>query len=268
MALPTHYTGKDGEIQIGGVPTTLVNFNVDIGVGTIASARIGKVSDVMYPGKKSFTGTITQVLVTGALLAKVIGADADITTSTTAALLAATDMSDNTRTEIVTGADASANPTSVKVTLTSCDTSNNSAGSIVIQGIDSNDVTVTEVMSFAAMTAGDANQIKYGSQIFKSVDYVDVSANLRQGAGDTAWNTLKIDWVPGTKTITPGTTQLFDIIGKVEDANGKYFQLTCTNCFFTGGSFPIGDSETLVQTDLPFVVTDADDDVSLVWSSS
>lgn len=267
MALPTHYTGKDGEIKIDNVAVSLVNFNVDMSVGVINSPRIGKVSDVKYAGKKDFTGTITQVLVTGDLMAKVIGSDADITTSSTAALLAETDMSDNTRTEIVTGADASANPTSVKVTLTSCDTSNNEAGSIVIQGTDSNDATVTEVMTFTAMTAGDPNQIKYGSQIFKSVDYVDVSANLRQGQDDTACNTLKIDWVDGTKTITPGTTQLFDVIGKVEDANGKYYQLTLTNCFFTGASFPISDSETLVQTDLPFVVQDADEDVTLVWSS-
>jgi hypothetical protein len=266
MTLPTHYTGKDGEVKVDGVPTTLVNFNIDIGVGTIASPRIGKTSDVMYPGKKSFTGTITQVLVTGDLLAKVIGSDSDITTSSTAACLAETDMSDNTRTEI-TVTDTSANPTSVRLTLTSCDTSNNDAGSIVVQGTDSNGNTVAEVFAFDAMTAGDPNQIKYGSQIFASVDYVDVSANLRQGQGDTAWNTLKIDWVGGTKTITPGTTQMFDLIGKVVDANGKYFQLTCTNCFFTGGSFPIGDSETLVQTDLPFVVQDADEDVELVWSS-
>jgi len=240
---------------------------VDIAVGVINSARIGKVSDVKYPGKKDFTGTITQVLITGDLLAKLIGAEGDITTSSAAECLAAADMSDNTRTEITVN-DVSANPTSVKVTLTSSDVSDNVAGSIVIQGTNSSGATVAEVMSFSAMTGGDAAQIKYGSQIFASVTYVDVSANLRQGAGEATWNTMKIDWVADTKTITPGTTTKFDIIGKVEDANGKYFQMTLTNCFFTGGTFPIGDSETLVQTDLPFVVEDADTDISLVWSSS
>ena len=268
MALPDHYTGKDGEIKIGGVATALVNFNIDINVGVITSGQIGQVSDLSYPGKKAVSGTITEVLITGDLMAMMMGADADITTSSTAACLAATDMSDNTRTEIVTGADTSANPTSVKVTLTSCDTSNNSAGSIVLQGTDSSGDTVTEVMSFDAITAGDANQIKYGSQIFASVDYIDVSANLRQGAGDTAWNTLKVDWVSGTKSIVLGTSEHFDIIGKVEDANGKYFQMTANNCFFTGGTFPIGDAETLVETDLPFVMRDADTDLTLVWSSA
>lgn len=268
MALPSHYTGKDGLVTIDGNEATLVNFNVDMSVGVINSARIGKKSDVKYAGKLDFTGTITEVLVTGDLMARMIGATTSITTSSSAEILAATDMSDNTYATIETGPDTSSNPTSVRLTLTSCDTSNNSAGSIVIQGKDSAGVWVSEVFNFDAMSAGDANQVKYGSQVFAEVVYADVSANLRQGAGDTTWNTLGIDWVSGTKTISPGTTELFSIVGKVTDVNGKYYQLTLTNCFFTGASFPISDSETLVQCDLPFVVTDADEDVVLVWSSS
>lgn len=268
MALPTHYTGKDGEIKIDGVVTTLVNFNVDMSVGVIDSSRIGKRSPMKYAGKLDFTGTITEVLVTGDLMARMIGATTDITTSSTAVILAATDMSDNTRTTISTGPDVSSNPTSARLTFTSCNTSNNAAGSITLQGKDASGGWVSEVFDFAAMAAGDANQVKYGSQVFAEVIYADVSANLRQGTSATDKNTLSIDWVSGTKTITPGTTELFDIVGKVQDVNGKYFQLTLTNCFFTGASLPVSDSETLVQTDLPFVVQDADEDVVLVWSSS
>lgn len=266
MALPDHYTGKDGEIKIGGVATTLVNFSIDISVGVITSGQIGQVSDISYPGKKAVSGTISEVLITGDLMAMMMGADADITTSSTAVCKTAVDMSDNTRTEI-TVTDTSTNPTSVKVTLTSCDTSNNSAGAIVIQGKDSTGATVSEVMSFDAMTAGDANQIIYGSQIFETVGYIDVSANLRQGTSATNRNTLKVDWVSGTKSIVLGTSEHFTIIGKVEDANGKYFQMTAVDCFFTGGSFPIGDAEALVQTDLPFVMKNPNTGLTLVWTS-
>jgi len=266
MALPTHYTGKDGTILIDGVAKTLVSFNVDMSVGVIDSPRIGKRSPVKYAGAQDFSGSVTEVLITGDLMAMLIGST--ITTSSTAEILAATDMSDNTYTTISTGPDTSANPTSVRLTLTSCNTSTNDAGSIVIQGKDASGAWVSEVFDFDAMTAGDANQIKYGSQIFETVHYADVSANLRQGTSATDKNTLEIEWVAGTKTVAPGTTQLFDIVGKVEDANGKYYQMTLTNCFFTGAGFPIGDAETLVQTDLAFVVTDADEDVVLVWSSS
>ena len=137
---------------------------------------------------------------------------------------------------------------------------------MVVQGTDASGGWATEVFNFDAMIVGDAAQVKYGSQIFASVEYVDVSGNLCQGVTTEA-TTVKADWVGGTKTITPGNTPSFDIVGKVEGANGKYFQMTLTNCFFTGAGFPISDSETLVQTDLPFVVQDPDVDVVLVWSA-
>ena len=92
MALPTHYTGSDGEIQIGGSPTTLVDFSIDMSVGVINSATIGKRSDMKYAGKFDVTGSITQVLVTGDLMAMLIGDTSGITTSTLESLLVATDL--------------------------------------------------------------------------------------------------------------------------------------------------------------------------------
>ena len=265
MALPTHYTGTDGVITIGGVATTLVNFNVDMSVGVIESPRIGKKSAMKYPGKLDFSGTVTQVVVTGDLMARVIGTDQ---TESSAALFHGPDDLDSqgVHEQITVGPDTSANPTSVKLTLAASDTSANDAGSMVVQGTDASGAWVSEVFEFDAMDALAATQVKYGSQIFASVHYIDVSGNLSQGVG-TAATSLAAYWVGGTKTITPGNTPSFDIVGKVEDANGKYFQMTLTNCFFTGAGFPISDSETLVQTDLPFVVQDPDVDVVLVWSA-
>ncbi len=95
---------------------------------------------------------------------------------------------------------------------------------------------------------------------------MDIEAAL--GVAGTALDpTMKIEGITGVKTMTPGNATIFDIIGKVEDDNGNYFQMTCNNCFFTAGNFPIGDSDTLVACSLPFVVHDADSDVSLSWTS-
>ena len=261
----THYTGKDGEIKIDTVVTTLVDFSIDISVGVIASGRIGKVSDKKYPGKKDITGKITQVLITGDLLAKLIGDTSTITTSTTEALLAATDLDAADREELAVTTDPT-DPTSVKYTLTVGSEANTTAGSVVLHGTDVDGNYVTEVIDFDAMTVGDAAQVKNGTQIFKTTDYIDVEAALESGT--TVFSTIKLDGVTGTKTITPGTSTMFDIIGKVVDSDGNYFQMTANNCFFTGGNFPIADAETLVQTDLPFVIQDPDSDVSLVWTST
>lgn len=265
MALPTHYTGSDGEIQIGGTPTTLVDFSIDMAVGVINSPAIGKRSDVKYAGKFDVTGTITQVLVTGDLMAKLIGANADITTSSLEVLLAAEDIeTSDGRHEITIGTDP-ADPTSVKATL-NVGTTLTTAGSIIIHGTDSSDNYVTEVLDFAAMAVGDSDQIVFGSQIFKTTDFVDVEAALSKGSTPNCC-TLKLEGVDGTKTITPGEPTLFNIIGKVTDGT-SYYQLTANNCFFTGATFPIGDAETLVQTDLPFVMQDPDTDLTLVWTSA
>ena len=259
----THYTGKDGEIKIDTVVTTLVDFSIDIAVGVIASGRIGKVSDKKYPGKKDITGKITQVLITGDLLAKLIGDTSTITTSTTESLLAATNLASAGREEIAVTSDPT-DPTSVKYTLTVGD-ANTTAGSVVLQGTDVNGNYVTEVIDFDAMTVGDAAQVKNGTQIFATTDFIDVEAALESGS--TTYSTIKLDGVTGTKTITPGTSTMFSIVGKVSDGT-NYFQMTANNCFFTGGNFPIADAETLVQTDLPFVIQDPDSDVSLVWTST
>ena len=258
----THFTGKDGEVKIDSVTTTLVNFSIDISVGVIASGRIGKVSDKKYPGKKDITGTITQVLITGDLLAKLIG---NTTTSIPETLLATTDLDAGVREELSITNNPN-NPTSVQYTLTVGDV-NTLAGSMVIHGTDASDNYVTEVIDFAAMTSGSASQVKLGSQVFKTTDFIDIEANLEKGTAGN-YSTVTLDGITGVKTVTPGTSTLFDIIGKVVDDDGNYFQMTACNCFFTGGNFPIADAETLVQTDLPFVIQDPDADLTLVWTST
>lgn len=260
MANPTHYTGSDGEIKIGGNITTLVDFTIDMAVGVINSATIGKRSDMKYAGKFDVTGTITQVLVTGDLMAKMIGANADITTSSLESLLNDGALVGAARTELAITNDPT-DPTSVKATLTVSD-ANLTAGSIIIHGTNSSGDYVTEVLDFAAMTVGDSDQIKFGTQIFATTTFVDVEAALCAGTAPL----LNLDGVSGTKTITPGEPTLFNIIGKVSDGT-SYYQMTANNCFFTGGTFPIGDAETLVQTDLPFVMQDPDTDLTLVWTS-
>ncbi len=264
MANPTHYTGSDGEIKIGGATTSLVDFSIDMAVGVINSATIGKRSDMKYAGKFDVTGTITQVLVTGDLMAKLIGDTSGITTSSLETLLAAEDIeTSDGRHEIVIGTDPAA-PTSVKATL-DVGTTLTTAGSIIIHGTDTSGSYVTEVLDFAAMDVGASDQIVYGTQAFATTDFVDVEAALSQGSTPNCC-TLKLEGVTGTKTITPGEPTLFDIIGKVTDGTSSY-QMTANNCFFTGGTFPIGDAETLVQTDLPFVMQDPDTDLTLVWTS-
>jgi len=261
----THFRGSDGEIKIDGNIVTVVEFNVDITTSVIASPRVGKVADKKYAGKQDVVGAVTQVLVTSDLLSKVIGDSDSMTTSTLETLLTVTDISANAWSEIAIGSDPS-NPTSVKCTLTAGDASAN-AGSIIIRGTNTSNAIVTEVIDFIAMDYGDPAQVLYGSQNFKTTDYVDISENL-QPTPSSVSNTLKIEGIAGTKTMSPGNATIFDISGKVEDSNNNHATITCNNCFFTGGNFPIGDSNTLVSCDLPFVVQDADEDVTLVWTST
>lgn len=260
----THYTGKHGAVTIDTVPVTVVEFNLDITTNVINDPRVGKKADKKYPGKQEYTGTITQTLITPELLSYVVGDSSSLTTSAAYSLLPAVTLDAGVREEI----DISNNPTistSVQATLAVGDVSTN-AGSIVIHGKDSDDNYVAEVINFAAMNTGTANQVVNGSQQFAKTNYVDVSGNLEQATSTHA--TLKLDGITGVKTMTPGDPTLFDIVVKVEDANNNYTQSTLRNCFFTGGNFPVGDSDTLVRCDLPFVVQDADVDFELVWTTT
>lgn len=259
----THFRGSDGEIKIDGNVVTMVNYEITVETNVIASPRIGKVADMNYAGKQAISGTVEQVLITGDLLAMVIGDSNTQTESTLENLLAAYDMDAGAREEVAITSDPT-DPTSVKITMTAGSVST-AAGSIVIHGTDNSDGYVTEVINLIAMVSGDPAQVVYGSQVFKTTDWVDIEAAL--GEAGTPDPTLKIDGITGVKTMTPGNATIFDIIGKVEDDNGNYFQMTCNNCFFTAGNFPIGDSDTLVACSLPFVVHDADSDVSLSWTS-
>ena len=261
----THYRGSNGEIKIEGDVVTMVNYEITIETNVIASPRIGKVADMNYAGKQAISGTVEQVLITGDLLSMVIGDSNTLTSSSAENLLITYDLDALTREEIPFDDTTPTVPTSVKVTMTA-GTVSTAAGSIVIHGTDVSDGYVTEVINLIAMDDGDPAQVVYGSQIFKTTNYVDIEAALSEaGATDP---TLTIDGITGTKTMRPGNATIFDIIGKVEDDNGNYFQMTCNNCFFTAGNFPIGDSDTLVSCSLPFVVHDADSDVSLSWTAT
>lgn len=263
----THFLGSDGEIKIdGNVRAEITDFSVDVSVDTIASARVGKKSDKQYAGKLGITGSINEVLITAELLSYVIGDSNTLTTSSAETLLAATELLEASgRHEISITSDPTA-PTSAKATLT-VGTVATTAGSIVIHGTDSSDEYVTEVLDFAAMEVGDPAQVIYGSQQFKTSDYVDVEAALAKGVTTTC-SELKLEGITGTKTMTPGDATLFTIIGKVIDSDSNYAQITLNNCFFTGGNFPIGDANTLVACDLPFVCQDPDNDMTLVWTST
>lgn len=261
----THFLGSDGEIKINGnVKSQVTDFVVDISVDTIASARVGQKSDKQYPGKVGISGSINEVLITAELLSFVVGDNNTLTTSSAEVLLAATDLDAAAREELPVTSDPT-NPTSVKATLTVGDAVT-TAGSIVIHGTDVNDDYVTEVIDFAAMAVGDPAQVVYGTQQFKTSDYVDIEAALESGT--TTYSTIKLEGITGTKTMTPGDATLFTIIGKVVDADNNYAQITLNNCFFTSGNFPIGDANTLVACDLPFVCQNPDSDMSLVWTST
>lgn len=258
----THFRGSDGEIKIDGSIVTMVEFNVDIENSVIASPRIGKVADMNYPGKTSITGSVTQVLRTPELLSYVIGDTA--TSSSTESLLTAYDMDDGAREEVAITNNPT-NPTNVKVTMTA-GTNPTAEGSVVIHGTNSSGDYITEVITLAAMTLGDPSQIINGSQVFTTTEWLDIEAALGvTGATDP---TIKLDGITGNKQMTPGDPTIFSIIGKVEDSSGNFATMTCNNCFFTSGNFPIGDSNTLVACDLPFVVQDADVDVTLDWSAT
>lgn len=261
----THFRGSDGTIEINDNAITVVEFSVDVETSVIASPRVGKVADMKYPGKQDVTGTITQVLVTPELLSWVLGDSSSTTTSAAYVLLGATDLSVNAREELTITNDPTI-ATSVQATLAVGDVSTN-AGSIVIHGKDAGGSYITEVLDFAAMNTGTANQVVYGSVSFTETNYVDVSANLEQTTTPTH-ATLKLDGVTGVKTTVPGNATIFKIMGEVRDSNNNYAKITCDNCFFTSGNFPIGDSNTLVSCDLPFVIQDADEDVELVWTTT
>ena len=261
----THYTGKHGTVKIGGTPVTVVEFNLDIATNVINDPRVGKKADKKYPGKQEYTGTITQTLITPDLLSYVVGDSNSCTTSAAYVLLAETALTVSTRHEIA----ISGNPTittSVQATLGVGD-ADTLAGSIVIHGTDLSGEYVVEALDFEAMAVGAANQVVYGTQQFQTTDFVDVEANLGKGTSGNE-STIKLDGITGTKTMVPGEPTIFEIFVEVKDANNNYTQATLSNCFFTGGNFPVGDSDTLVRCDLPFVVQDADVDFELVWTTT
>ena len=66
-------------------------------------------------------------------------------------------------------------------------------------------------------------------------------------------------------TGTPGDPTYFSIWGRVSK-DSSIVDVSANNCFFTGGEFPIGDADTVVQCDLPFQIEDPSTDLTIVWS--
>lgn len=257
------WRGSDGIIEVNGNPITAVTWEVTIDTSIITSPRIGKVADMKCPGKQDVNGTVEQVLVTPDLLAMVMGDTDSRTVGTTEVLLSAAVLDDSPLREEITITPNPTFPTNVKVTLTA-GTNPIGPGSVVIHGTDVSGNYVTEVLTFSAMVLGDPAQVKYGTQVFDTTTYVDVEAIL--GVGGAVDPTLAIDGVTGTVTQSPGNATIFSISGEVSNTAGDSVKLTLNRCFFTSGSFPIGDSNTLVACSLPFTVTDADVDFTLSWT--
>ena len=263
MALPDHYTGENGQIKIDGVTKTLATFSMDVRTDVVPSKQIGEHCDQSFPGKKHVTGAFEEVLVTGDNFAMLVGDTGDITTSSLETLLNTVNLDAAAREEMLITTDPT-DPTSVKAALNVGDALT-TAGSIVIHGTDSNDNYVVEVLDFAAMAVGDGAQTVFGSQIFKTTDFVDIEAALESGSA--SYSTLKLEGVDGTKTLTLGESTYFDLVGKVVDTAGKYWQLTAPDCFLTGGTFPVGDKNTIVKSTLPFIMKNPKH-FELEWTSA
>ena len=263
MALPEHYTGSNGIISIDTVVQTIAKFSVDVKTDVVVDYQIGEENDRNYPGKKHVTGMIEETLTTGDNFAMLLGDTSSIATSSLETLLAATNLDAAAREELPVTSDPTS-PTSVKCTLGVGDAVT-TAGSIVIHGTDSNDNDVTEVISFDAMAVGDSDQVVQATQIFKTTDFVTIAAALESGAA--SYSTIKLEGVDGVKTITLGESTYFDLVGKVEDINGKYWQISLTDCWLTAGTFPIGDKNAIVKTALPFTVKNAGT-TQLAWTAT
>lgn len=255
------YTGQHGEVRINNNLVTVANWQVTIDRDVITSARVGKVADLNCPGKQMVGGDLNQVLVTPELLAMNMGDSDTLTTSIFENLLPAYDLDAGVREEVSIPTNPT-DPTRIKVTMTA-GSNPTTEGNIVIHGSDISNQYVTEVITLAAMNAGDPAQVKFGTQVFNTTTFVDIEPAL--GVAGSPNPTLIIDGSAGIKTQTPGNATIFDISGKVSDSAGNFTILTLNNCFFTSGDFPIGDSSTLVSCALPFVISDADVDFSLSW---
>jgi len=263
MGLPEHYTGSNGVISIDSVPQTIAKFSIDVKTDVVVDYQIGDECDRSYPGKKHVTGLIEETLITGDNFAKLVGDTSTIATSSLETLLDTFNLDAGAREE-TTITDDPADPTTVKCTLNVGDAVT-TAGAIVIHGTDSNDNYAVEVVDFAAMSVGDAAQVVQATQIFKTTDHVTIEAALESGS--SSYSTIKLEGVDGVKTITLGESTYFDLIGKVEDSDGKYIQISLEDCWLTAGTFPIGDKNSIVKTALPFIVKNPGT-LDLAWTST
>jgi len=263
MAVPEHYVGSNGVVLINSVVQTIVKFYINVVTDVVIDRKVGEESDDHYPGKKHIDGMIEEVLVDGTNLAMSIGDTSTIATSSLETLLATFNLDAGAREETTITTDPS-DPTTVKCTLGVGDALT-TAGAIVIHGTDANDNYAAEVVNFVAMAVGDSDQVVQATQIFKTTDYVTIEAALESGAA--SYSTIKLEGVSGVKTITLGESTYFDLVGKVEDANGKYVQISLTDCWLSAGTFPVGDKNAIIKTALPFVVK-SPSTTELAWTST
>lgn len=208
--------------------------------------------------------TVTKMIVPG------LGAAANVVVAATGgkvaatAVLAATTITDNTPQLIESGFVQPSVPARLRYTcVASADGPIQAGAKITVSGADVNSKAVSETIEVPEEVAASATKVLYGTQIFKSVESVTVGTNYGvSGVGADA--SIQLDTVTGTTVVTIGKPTYFSVEGRVYDESADTFiYLAAKNCFFTSSRLPIGDIDTVVDTEQEFRVVDPSADLYL-----
>lgn len=243
------YTSQEGEVRYNGNYVGTVAFEATVTRDVIEIGRAGKYSDLVKPGKVSFSGKVQYGLVTGEFMRDVMD-DGTNTSSTGDETLHASVAGSGALQTITSAITDPTTPRPIKITTATTDTLTPDA--ITVYGTDKDDKPIVEAISYT-----DSPGSFYGSLPFKTVSHYTVPASMDANDSVTLLGT-------GLTTTTLGKPKYFTITAKLFPKVGsKYILLTLNNVFFTNFPLILGSASDAVLPEQEIAVQDPDVDIIL-----
>lgn len=295
MTAPTKLTGANGIVSVNGVSIVVADFSMSIKRGTATQSRVGKYSDRKKAGKVDVTGSFTNVDIIGDHLARLMTSGANVAAETKTVIHACDDYT------AWTSSDVPSTPIANETTIIKEGTgslkitcgANSNNDTIYITTLVAKNLTGHQVIDFwiRAPVAGAIIKAGFGETLITDNEhtitiltadtwqheYWDISA-IADGSKDAIDNfgftilsaaiggAIYIDAIQAHLGVRLGVGSEFTVYGDAVDASNNRVKVTAANCFITGGTLKIGDSDAYIDGPIEFSMIDPDTDLTLTYT--
>lgn len=252
------YTGIHGVVTYDSNPLAYVSMDVEFSRNGVEIGRGGKWGPIVLPGKAGFTAKLVYGLVDPDLFIAAFDDGTNTSSSSDEALHAA--IAGTSAEQLINT--ALTNPSvAMNVKLKIISTDGYAAGSVIVNGTDSNDDIISEAIPFPLVATGSTTTYYYGTAKFKTITSIVIPAVL--GTNDTV-----TPYGMGQRTITIGKPKYVTITAKAMISATQYVLITMNNCWLKGFPLSLGDADAAILPEQEIAVRDLDADVTITVNST